>query len=252
MVWRSPDCGRSWTRVSDPTFALGRSAFALSHGVEAAATGDRMVVIGRQGGEENPRRTWAWTLDPGGVWQRNPGGLEGIRGLTTDGDGFAGQRDTHTGPASNDAELLTSTDGVIWTSRGLMPPDVDPVPDPVRGGYVVARDEETLPPKVPTIWRSIDGSTWTPIVRGMPTDLCCGHIAAGDGLLVWIVDGGTVEPDVPWTWIGISEDGGATWTVSAGWPDLVIQGGRSVVITPEEIVIAGGGLDSVQAWVLPR
>lgn len=97
MVWRSSDCGESWTRVKDPMLTLGRRVASLTQGVQAAATADRMVVIGRQGGEEIPRRSWAWTLDPGGAWQRIPGGLDGIREITADAGGFAGTRDTGTG-----------------------------------------------------------------------------------------------------------------------------------------------------------
>ncbi len=57
-----------------------------------------------------------------------------------------------------------------------------------------------------------------------------------------------------WSWIALSEDGGSTWTVSVGHPDMRLAGLRSVAATDEAIVLAftGEGFDAIKTWTLPR
>jgi len=254
-AWRSTDCGRHWRRLHDPSFALGADACCISQGVEAAATDDRMLVLAHQGGEEIPRRRWAWVMEAGGAWHRLPGGLE------ADIDGSVGSTGTDffaVRSISGEADgrsLMLSPDGQAWTSAGAVPPYSAPVWDGDGGRYLaVAQEPHDGDAAAPVVWSSVDGVTWSPLASGMPNPVTYGSVvAAGDGLLVWVVDAGDDDGSGSWSWIGTSMDGGATWSVSAGWPGQALAGGKAIVITPEAVIIAGGDAgDRTRIWTLSR
>ncbi len=253
-VWRSTDCGRDWRRLRDPSFGLGADACCISQGVEAAATGDRLLVLAHQGGEEIPGRRWAWVMDAGGGWRQLPGGLEAAL------DGSVGSTGTsffavHTVTGEPDGRsLVVSPDGETWTTAGTLPPYSVPVWDGYHGRYLaVTQEPHDAPVAPPILWTSPDGVAWTVLYAGTPSAVTYGSaVAAERGLLVWIVDAGDGSDDGSWSWIATSADGGTTWSVSAGWPRQTLQGGKSIAISPDATVIAGGPLDRTRIWMQPR
>ena len=254
-VWRSRDCGRSWRRLHDPAFALGSNAYGLSHGVEAAVIGDRMLVMAHQGGEEIPPRQWAWVVDADGHWRRIAGDLRHTvdGGIGSTGTTFFATRWIRGGHGGH--FLVTSPDGLSWTTVGLMPSSTDVTWDPDGNRFLaIAQEPHDASPPSPQLWQSPDGMTWTVLATGSPVEETSGsRVAAGRGQIVWTVDTG--EPDVgddEWSWIATSADGGVTWSVSAGWPGLALDGTRSIVIGSSATLIAAGGwLSGPRIWARP-
>jgi hypothetical protein len=85
------------------------------------------------------------------------------------------------------------------------------------------------------------------------TQSSSGQLSEADGALVWIIDIWDDTDANTWSWIGVSEDGGVTWTVSAGQPGMQLAGLQSVAATDDAIVLAftGEGFDEINAWALP-
>jgi len=251
-VWRSADCGRTWRRLRDPSFELGRDAFGLSHGAEVAVTADRMLVVAHQGGEEIPNRQWAWIRDAGGDWRRIRGGLDASVGSlvgATD-DGFFAVDGGSSDP--DGARLVTSRDGESWSTLGRLPDYGFATLDPAGPRFLsVNQEPHDADAVAPLLWASSDAQTWSELAVGMPSAVTFGSVAAvGEGLIVWVADAGTDE--ALWSWIGVSEDDGVTWAVSAGWPRLAQEGRKSIAIGDDAIVIAGGQSHGTHVWTLPR
>ena len=107
----------------------------------------------------------------------------------------------------------------------------------------------------PELQVSTDDETWVPVLRAAPmTQASSGQLYEADGVLVWIIDIWDETDTNTWSWIGVSEDGGATWTVSAGQPGMQLAGLQSVAASDDAIVLAftGEGFDAIRVWVLPR
>ena len=107
----------------------------------------------------------------------------------------------------------------------------------------------------PEIQASTDDETWTPLVRVAPApESPSGQLFEADGALVWIFDVWDEVDNHVWSWIALSEDGGSTWTVSAGHPGMRLAGLQSVAANEETIVLAFTGeyFDAINAWTLPR
>jgi hypothetical protein len=258
VVWRSRDCGESWVRLRDrPVFSVGRRAIELN-GVRAAATADTLLVLGSQAGEWIPRRRWAWTLDAEHGWRRIRGGLDGVvdYGLVSDGRRFLATGGLLGEDAIGEGRLMTSTDGRRWEARGVLPDDARPViPDPTRVRVFVETDVFDTGWTSPELQASTDDKTWVPALRGAPmTQGSSGRFYEAGGVLVWIIDIWDDTDTNTWSWIGVSEDGGATWTVSAGQPGMQLAGLQSVAATDDAIVVAftGEGFDKINAWTIPR
>jgi hypothetical protein len=257
-VWRSRDCGQTWRRLKDrPVFFTGRKAVVLN-GVRAAATDDTLLVLGAQAGEMIPYRRWAWTLDEEHGWRRISGGLDGDidYGLVSDGQRFLATGGLLGEDAIGAGRLMTSTDGQRWEAHGVLPDDARPViPDPVRDRVLVETDVVDTGWISPELQESTDDETWTPVLRATPmTQSSSGQLYEADGDLVWIIDIWDDTDTNAWSWIGVSEDGGSTWAVSAGQPGMQLAGLQSVATTDDAIVLAftGEGFDAIRVWALPR
>jgi hypothetical protein len=256
VVWRSPDCGASWRRLADrPVFRLGREAIGLTS-VDAAATTDTLVVIGLQGGEELPRGRWAWTLGPDRVWRRIPGGLEASVdfGLASDGRVFSAVRLQVLPDDFAESWWVTSPDGRTWTDVAILPERMPPVPDPTRERYLL-ESQAAEPGNRPQILASTDGSRWSPMVTARElTPSSPTTLFTDGGVLVWVADVIDRTDDNPWSWIGVSEDGGETWSVSAGWPGMALAGLVSMAVSDTAVALAvtGDGFDGFRVLVLPR
>jgi len=68
------------------------------------------------------------------------------------------------------------------------------------------------------------------------------------------VNAGLDDDDPDWSWVGVSRDGGATWSVSAGWPWMTLRGTTSVAVNDDHVVLLNTGprFDAVRIHVLPR
>jgi hypothetical protein len=258
VVWRSGDCGQTWRRLRDrPLFFVGRKAIALS-GVRAAATDDTLLVLGSQAGEWIPPRRWAWTLDDEHGWRRIGGGLDGVvdYGLVSDGRRFLANREVVVPGPRRAGRLITSRDGRRWAELGVLPDRHRPViPDPSRDRVFVQTDVVGSGWTSAELQASTDDETWTPVLRAAPmTQGSSGQLYEADGVLVWIIDIWDDTDTNAWSWIGVSEDGGATWTVSAGQPGMQLAGLQSVAATDDAIVLAftGEGFDEIDVWTIPR
>lgn len=256
VVWRSPDCGASWRRLADrPVFRLGRNAIGLMS-LDAAATADTLLVIGRQGGDELPRGRWAWTLGPDGVWRRIRGGLEANVdfGLASDGRTFSAVRLEVVPDDFAESWWVTSTDGRAWSDVAILPDRNRPVPDPARDRYLLETQAEA-PGNRPQILASADGSVWRPVANaGELAPSSPARLFSDGGVLVWVADIIDETDDNPWSWIGISEDGGSTWSVSAGYPGMALAGLVSVAVTESAVALAvtGDRFDGFRVLMLPR
>lgn len=251
-VWRSTDCGRRWMRERDPSFGLGPDAIGFTQGVEIAATADRLLVIGRQGGEGMPRARWAWTSRLTSGWQRIPGALEAEVG----GGALAADRwafGTIRTDAGSVPQLLRSAGGVDWIDVGAAPSDGILVFERPTGRLLLSGydHEAVVAPSI--LFASMDGVTWEPVAQSRPTTTGWGStITSTDGVMVW-----TVDADSPvagdWSWIGTSTDGGTTWTVRAGWPELALSGPKAVAVADLAVVVVSAGGDGhLRVWTLPR
>ena len=257
VVWRSRDCGETWQRLRDrPVFSVGRKALSLDF-VRGVATDDKLLVLGTQAGEMIPYRRWAWTLDDRG-WRRVRGGLDGVVdfGLVSDGQRFLANHDQRIPGERRTGRLITSTDGRHWQELGVLPDDGRAVvPDPVRDRVLAQSSVYGDGWISREIQASSDDETWTPAVRVAPApEAPDGHLLEADGALVWIFDIWDDVDDHVWSWVALSEDGGSTWTVSAGHPGMRLAGLQSVAATDEAIVLAftGEGFDAIKTWTLPR
>lgn len=258
VVWRSRDCGQSWRRLRDrPLFFVGRKAIALNY-VRTTATADTLLVLGYQGGEWIPPRRWAWTLDDEHGWRRIRGGLDGVvdYGLVSDGRRFLANREVVVPGPRRAGRLITSRDGRRWEELGVLPDRHRPViPDPSRDRVFVQTDVVGSGWTSAELQASTDDETWTPVLRAAPmTQGSSGQLYEADGVLVWIIDIWDDTDTNAWSWIGVSEDGGSTWTVSAGRPGMRLAGLQSVAANDDAIVLAftGEGFDEINAWTLPR
>ena len=258
VVWRSSDCGESWQRLRDrPVFFVGRKAVVLN-GVSAAATDDTLLVLGAQAGEWIPRRRWAWMLDDEHGWRRIRGGLDGIvdYGLASDGRRFLATGGLLGPDAIGAGRLMTSADGRRWEARGVLPDDSRPVvPDPTRDRVLLQTDVFDTGWTSPELQASTDDETWTTVLRAAPmTQSSSSQLYEADGTLVWVIDIWDDTDSNTWGWIGVSEDGGASWIVSAGQPGMQLAGLQSVAASADAIVLAftGERFDAIHAWALPR
>jgi len=187
-VWRSADCGASWQRLQDPAFALGRDAIGVG-GLDAAATGSRILVMGRQGGEGIPSRRWAWTMEADGAWRRIPGALDGVAdwGLDSDGMSFvAAGPDVVLDSTSSSVQLVTSSDAQTWTEAGPLPDtSVPAVPDPVGGRLLFPTGEAGTGSITNQLLTSPDGAAWRLLAHAAPMPGgSSGHVTAEDGVLI--------------------------------------------------------------------
>ena len=258
VVWRSRDCGQTWQRLHDrPAFSLGGKAIGL-YTVRAVATADTLLVLGWQAGEWIPPRRWAWTLDDDQGWRRIRGGLDGVvdYGLVSDGRRFLANREVVVPDAISEGRLISSDDGRRWEEHGMLPDDDrSVVTDPTRDRVFVQTDVFDTGWTSAELQASTDDETWTPLVRAAPTTQNSGsQLFEADGALVWIIDIWDDTDTNAWSWIAVSEDGGATWTVSAGQPGMQLAGLQSVAATDDAVVLAftGEGFDEIHAWALPR
>lgn len=251
-VWRSVDCGGSWRRVRGGPFGLGRDAVGITQGLEAASSDGRLLVLARQGGEIIPVRRWAWTHDERG-WRRVRGSLteSATYELQPSGTGFLAVRIDGANAAIG-SRLVTSTDGRTWEPIGTMPGAARVVVDPAHDRLLVLTHDWDAAVPVPILWSSADGVDWTPVARAGEGTWEGGWIAVHGSTMIWTVH--TEVDQSPWTWIGRSEDGGATWSVSAGWPELAFDGSHAIAIGPQAIVIVPNGVapDGVRVLVQPR
>lgn len=258
VVWRSGDCGQTWQRFRDrPAFSLGRKEIGL-YAVDAVATADTLLVLGWQGGEWIPPRRWAWTLDDEQGWRRIRGGLDGVVdfGLTSDGRRFLASREVLVSDARSEGRLITSDDGRRWDEQGLLSDEDRPViTDPTRDRVFVQTDVVGTGWTSPEIQASTDDETWTPLVHAAPTtQASSSQLFESEGALVWVIDIWDETDSNTWSWIAVSEDGGVTWTVSAGRPGMQLAGLQSVAASDDAIVLAftGEHFDEIHAWPLAR
>ena len=129
------------------------------------------------------------------------------------------------------------------------------VPDPVRDRVLAQSSVYGDGWISREIQATTDDETWIPAVRVAPApEAPDGHLLEADGALVWIFDIWDDVDDHVWSWIALSEDGGSTWTVSAGHPGMRLAGLQSVAATDEAIVLAftGEGFDAIKTWTLAR
>jgi hypothetical protein len=254
VVWRSRDCGQSWRRLPErPAFFLGRKAIELN-AVEAVSTDDTLLVLGRQGGELNPRRDWAWTLDDEEGWRRIRGLGDAFDfGLASDGQRFLASRLAEDAAAGTD--LVASLDGRRWHVEGHLPDRTTVIPDAARDRLLAQSELVGTGWLSPEIQASADAMDWSLLARAAPIPHgSSGRLYEADGALVWIIDIWDDTEANAWSWVGVSEDGGSTWTVSAGQPGMQLAGLQSVAATDDAIVLAftGEGFDAIRAWALPR
>jgi hypothetical protein len=150
--------------------------------------------------------------------------------------------------------LVRSSDGLDWTEVGPVPPSSAPIRDPDgRRFLAVTREPHDGDVAAPVLWSSSDGATWSELARGEPSAVTYGSVvAAGSGQVGWVVDAGDRTDEGAWNWVAISTDGGASWWVSAGWPDQVLEDGKSIAISWAATVIAGGPWDATGIWTQPR
>ena len=255
-VWRSVDCGASWRRLRDPAFTLGPTAVGIN-GLQVAATGDRLLVVGDQGGEDVPSRRWAWLMERGGEWRRIPGGLDGTvdSGLTSDGRRFWATRQIESSLVPGATALVVSGDGETWAELAPLPDVTAPVAAPELGRLLVVIPRVGPGQVTHELLASADGTAWSPFAASAPADPSSGsRVISEDGALVWLLDTGFDDVSRDWTWIGVSEDGGHTWSVSAGWPGLALAGMRSVAADARTILLATTGprFDAVTIRALAR
>jgi hypothetical protein len=228
------------------------------NGVRAAATADTLLVLGTQAGEMIPYRRWAWTLDDEHGWRRIRRGLDGVvdYGLVSDGHRFLAYREVAAEDTRSERRLITSSDGRHWETRGVMPESDWPlIPYPIGDRLLVQADVVGSGWTGPELQASMDDETWTPVARAATVaEGSSRQLHEADGALVWIIDIWHDTETDTWSWIGVSEDGGATWTVSAGQPGMQLAGLQSVAATADAIVLAftGEGFDEINAWALPR
>lgn len=256
VVWRSPDCGASWRRLADrPVLRLGRESIGLMS-LAVAATADTLLVMGWQGGEELPRARWAWTLGTDRAWRRIPGGLEESVdfGLASDGRVFSAVRLKVVPDDFAESWFVTSPDGHTWSDVAILPDRIRPVPDPARDRYLLETQVAEAGNR-PQILASADGTDWSPVASARAlAPSSPARLYADGGVLVWVADVIDETDDNPWSWIGVSEDGGLTWSVSAGWPDMALAGLVSVAVTESAVALAvtGDRFDGLRVMLLPR
>ncbi|MFN8620639.1 MAG: sialidase family protein [Chloroflexota bacterium] len=253
-VWTSDDCGATWDRIPDRSFALGQESAGLDV-LELAATDDRLMVLGFQGGEEIPHRQWAWTMDRDGTWAAIPGGLDGIVDdvLTADATAFHGLRMVAPHDTSSGTIAMTSTDGRTW-APGVTIPDPDGWDARITGDgrWLTLTEPDAGTTKTSVISRSDDLASWTPIAQtaSLPSD-ARSRLDVADGIAAWSVRPGSTDAR-PDGWIATSEDAGDTWEVSAGWPGLVLGGAESVAANDRSIALIGSGPDFDRVRILVR
>ena len=77
--------------------------------------------------------------------------------------------------------------------------------------------------------------------RGSATQASSSQLYEADGALVWIADIWDDTDSNAWSWIGVSEDGGATWAVSAGQPGMQLAGLQSDAASDDAIGLSFTG-----------
>jgi hypothetical protein len=150
--------------------------------------------------------------------------------------------------------FVTSPDGHTWSDVAILPDRIRPVPDPARDRYLLETQVAEAGNR-PQILASADGTDWSPVASARAlAPSSPARLYADGGVLVWVADVIDEIDDNPWSWIGVSEDGGSTWSVSAGWPDMALAGLVSVAVTESAVALAvtGDRFDGLRVMVLPR
>jgi hypothetical protein len=258
-VWLSGD-GTRWehrgsvaTSAATPGFVSGGNLVAL---------GERLAVIGYVGpntccgarpGQPAPGRaiartelgTWAWISDDGRSWERTR-----IRGVGTDPMGVFGRTDAGYVGVRNDgtaAWIIHSADGLHWTSFAQVPPEVDLdgywLVAPTADGYVLAADTGDQSPSGydMTVWRVSPDGAFSRVLEQADRQLS-GLAAQGQTVVVLSDEFHAADPRTGATAL-VSSDGGATFDVSAGWPDMAATDCLHSVVIRERVAVAGGGCE---------
>ena len=256
IAWVSSD-GRDWSSVLDqpmdddgPSFEGDEVLFLT--GITAAATTDRMVVLGwPAGATATAEQTRVWTTVDGRSWTRaTPTGLDSYTSdLVATPGGFAAR----TCMCASRIErwmLKTSADGVAWTHAGEAPfGTIDLAWDDITGRYLAAVEvTDHFDGEQAAVDASTDGVTWSrlitsPGVTSLPTEV------AADGATIVLL-GSSGRDKGPTEWTMSSPDSGATWT----YAELPRTGRSRCVATTaagEDGIVAVGGCSGTLAWVAP-
>jgi hypothetical protein len=254
VVWTSRD-GRRWRRVPDAP-AFGSGGVPSHHGYAlaiagAAATPERIEVVGTYRLVSGPTYTRIWTSTDGRQWQRDtwtgadPTNLTDLSGSTDRFTALVGQRNAETGDWVRLA--ATSPDGRAWTVLGPAPTEhADRIAwSPEHGAYLVAggQDLDDVGSEAPSVWSSPDGDAWTLRGQGPPAGQRLGKMSVlveGSTVLLSGIANGPPPDDDPWAWTLTSTDL-STWELSAGWPDLDPRSGEMVsfAMAGDRIVAVG-------------
>lgn len=248
VAWTSAD-GKRWRPMNGSPIFDGTEVGNLTAYVQRLETvGDRTLLQGVVACPESicqeagPR---LWGLTRGGRWERLPLRIDAGRIV----DVFAGRdrflATVETGADATADLLVASRDGRSWRRVGTLGPDAAnrrvQVGEAGAGFVLVEPDQAagTLTLLSP------DGTTRTTTsVPPAPTDV-----------LWWliVVDGDTVmvpgySPSAGPLAV-VSTDGGATWALSAGWPDTADGCFRGGAVRGATAVTVGECGDAARAWV---
>lgn len=146
-VWRSGDCGASWSREADrPELAVEPRGRRISATV-AFATDEAVVVIAAQAERGLSFRRLAWLLRRDGSWERSPDPV-GLPRALIDGPPDTG----HWGVSYRAGVpfMVQSWDLVTWTDVGPLPGDGEPAWDEASGRLTVYFCDPRSPWQRPT------------------------------------------------------------------------------------------------------
>jgi len=253
VAYRS-EGGRRWRRMAGPPIFAGDAARDVRAGVHQLVTvGERTLA---RGGVECPElicpeagpRLWGVSL--GGGWEalavRSDGGR--IQGVFPGRGRFLAVVDA--GPEGMPDRLVASRDGRRWRQVGTLDErwgNVGALVGETRDGFVVVDPWRSDGNGGGGIFTSPDGRTWT----AAWTPAAVGELEwfdiAVDGDTVMVVgnadDGASVPVAV------VSVDGGATWSVSSGWPSTTGGCFQTGAVRGSAAVAAGGCGPAGRAWV---
>jgi hypothetical protein len=257
VAWRAAD-GRRWRQLGRTPIFAGDRDRAVGAGVEQlVVVGDRALVRGwvdcpEVACPEAGDRLWG--LAGNGRWRELPIDVRGgrLRDVFAGRERFLATVDTGAtaeggGGLTEPDQLVGSRDGRGWEVLGTLPADAANagalVGETARGFVLVEgyRDENE---DGGAILVSEDGTTWTEA-----------WVPPGDGWVEWhdlSVDGDTMlltgeSADGPLA--VVSTDGGATWTLSAGWPSTAGGCFRAGALAGATAVAAGPCGVAGRAWV---
>lgn len=266
VVWTSRDA-RHWTRVPDaPVFSSDGvpSGKGYQLGITgAAATQDRIEIVGTYQLMSGPIHTRIWTSSDGRDWQRgawtgaDPTHLVDFAAAPDRFTAIIAERSAATGDWVR--SVASSPDGHDWTVLGPAPTSraARLAWSPAHASYLVAGwpDPFTVDDVAPeTLWSSPDGAAWTVRIQG-PANVSDSALLV-DGPTVLISGASTTEPTLgdPWRWTMTSTDL-STWELSGGWPDMLpgCTGMRSFAMAAGRTVAVGEcegapGLGRAAAW----